>query len=127
MRPTWMIVAIAAGCGARSELYVPAVFTCPLGWDDCNGDPADACETDTRSSVSNCGACGHTCAAGLYCGAGKCHDGEDVVAIALGDDFGCALKAKGEVRCWGRNAEGQLGRGVWSDFETVAAPVVGLD
>lgn len=35
----------------------------------------------------------------------------DVVQIAGGDDFSCALLGSGQVRWWGANAAGQLGRG----------------
>jgi hypothetical protein len=37
------------------------VGTCDEGWEDCNGDPADGCETNVTSSVSNCGTCGNIC------------------------------------------------------------------
>jgi hypothetical protein len=37
--------------------------TCPAGSGDCNGDPADACETALTSDVDNCGACGNKCVA----------------------------------------------------------------
>ncbi len=36
--------------------------TCVMGFQDCNGLSADGCEVDIRSSVANCGACGHDCA-----------------------------------------------------------------
>jgi hypothetical protein len=38
---------------------------------DCNGDGADACEVDPRTSADNCGACGHSCLGGT-CQAGRC-------------------------------------------------------
>jgi hypothetical protein len=34
---------------------------CEAGFADCNGDLSDGCETDTRTSVDNCGACGNVC------------------------------------------------------------------
>jgi hypothetical protein len=50
---------------------------CDSGFDDCNGNAADGCETDTGSSNANCGACGNTCSAGdnvtsASCSAGSC-------------------------------------------------------
>ena len=49
---------------------------CTLGSADCNGDPADGCETILQIDVNNCGACGVVCqgAAGVppVCSVGKC-------------------------------------------------------
>src|SRR5436189_117334 len=35
---------------------------CRAGWGDCNNSPADGCETNLRTDVKNCSACGMTCA-----------------------------------------------------------------
>ncbi len=35
--------------------------TCDLGWDDCNANLADGCETDVAADPSNCGGCGIAC------------------------------------------------------------------
>ncbi len=35
----------------------------------------------------------------------------EVVKLSVGDEHSCALFANGWVKCWGRNQEGQLGRG----------------
>src|SRR5262245_32478273 len=40
---------------------------------------------------------------------------EGVIAIGAGGDFTCALVEAGTVRCWGSNAEGQLGDGSGAD------------
>jgi alpha-tubulin suppressor-like RCC1 family protein len=34
-----------------------------------------------------------------------------IAALALGNDFTCALDSSGHVSCWGKNNSGQLGRG----------------
>ncbi len=39
------------------------VVSCVAGFSDCNGDAADGCEVDTRTSASNCGACARMCTA----------------------------------------------------------------
>ena len=54
--------------------------TCPAGRGDCNGDPDDdpahgGCETDLKSDVDSCGACGSACgvSGGIpQCSAGMC-------------------------------------------------------
>ena len=35
---------------------------CDGGFGDCDGDPANGCETDLTTSLANCGACGERCA-----------------------------------------------------------------
>ena len=48
---------------------------CAPGFADCDGDPANGCEADTRTSPTSCGACGTSCArpsANTSCSAGAC-------------------------------------------------------
>ncbi len=47
---------------------------CVTGRADCNGNPADDCETDTNSDPRNCGGCGIVCdaIAGQACVRGRC-------------------------------------------------------
>jgi len=47
-------------------------IACNPGFADCNNNPADGCEADTRSSATHCGACGTRCSSGLVCVAGAC-------------------------------------------------------
>lgn len=37
------------------------ITACDSGWDDCNGQHADGCETDLNNNVQNCGGCGLAC------------------------------------------------------------------
>ncbi len=51
------------------------IASCAAGWSDCNGNPADGCETHTDADPANCGACGKACAlanASASCTAGAC-------------------------------------------------------
>jgi alpha-tubulin suppressor-like RCC1 family protein len=48
-------------------------------------------------------------------------------AIAVGTDHACVALDTGEVRCWGSNAAGQLGRPWVMETRLVPTPVAGLD
>jgi Cys-rich repeat protein len=56
-----------SGCGpsqmGMSGCYLSA---CNYGYDDCNGDAKDGCETSTTSDVKNCGGCGMVCPAAAH-------------------------------------------------------------
>jgi hypothetical protein len=48
---------------------------CDPGFGDCDGIPANGCETDLRASLSHCGSCGGSCVvanAAAVCSAGVC-------------------------------------------------------
>ncbi len=78
------------------------------------------------------GQLGYTEPAGKYKPDGKTVVGvASAVQLALGDSHSCALLADGTVRCWGFNAEGQLGLenannvgGQWGGLPT---PAIKLD
>jgi hypothetical protein len=36
-------------------------YRCQAGFGDCDGDPANGCETDVTASVASCGHCGNVC------------------------------------------------------------------
>jgi hypothetical protein len=54
-----------AGATAGGTAGAPPVGgksgACARGFEDCNGDPADGCEVDTRTNADHCGACGSAC------------------------------------------------------------------
>ena len=54
---------------------VCSIGSCDPGRGDCDGNAANGCETDTRTTVAHCGACGSACAlpnATARCEAGAC-------------------------------------------------------
>jgi hypothetical protein len=54
---------------------VCSISTCNSGRGDCDGDPANGCETDLGSSSDHCGFCGNGCAyanASGRCASGSC-------------------------------------------------------
>lgn len=52
--------------------------------------------------------------------------GRNLVAIGAGSSFACALRANGDVLCWGVNGSGQLGRGTTGTGSHVPTRVDGL-
>jgi hypothetical protein len=72
-------------------------ITCGEGYDDCNADPTDGCETNTWGSVTDCGGCGNVCSflnAAEACIAGLCYwEYCDLgYAVCLGDgENGCEV------------------------------------
>ena len=51
---------------------------CDAGFDDCDGNQANGCETETAESDQNCGACGNDCTAAAN-GAAECNAGVCVI------------------------------------------------
>ena len=54
-----------------------------------------------------------------------CDEPRSASGVAAAHDHACALLSSGEVRCWGRNDEGQLGDGTTEDRFT-PVPVAGV-
>ncbi|MBI5514723.1 MAG: hypothetical protein HY909_13190 [Deltaproteobacteria bacterium] len=64
---------------------------CEDGYGDCDGNPANGCETDLNTSAAHCGACGSACR--VANGAGRCAAGVCAVATCnegFGDCDGMA-------------------------------------
>lgn len=76
-------------CGACGNKCAPApngapvcnggvcgVGACNAGWGNCDGDPANGCETSLSTDPRNCGACGNSCGnapnATSACNSGTC-------------------------------------------------------
>ncbi|MFN8590232.1 MAG: pentapeptide repeat-containing protein [Thermomicrobiales bacterium] len=47
-------------------------FTCEGNWGNCDGDPANGCETDLLITANHCGTCDTVCPQGATCEAGTC-------------------------------------------------------
>ena len=71
--------ACADGCYAAA---------CKWGFDDCNRDPADGCETAVLADGANCGACGKSCAK-LPNAAAGCQNGGCVLGRCNPGYFDC--------------------------------------
>lgn len=83
------------------------------------GQLGDGTTTDPLATVA-------VCASGTSDGARGCTGGgalTGATAIALGDSYGCAVVANGQVRCWGHDSSSRLGRGVGAVASTIALPV----
>jgi hypothetical protein len=94
-----------AGCGPPDGSTDGAVACSVSGCtsasrSDCNGNPLDGCEVDTRNDLYNCGACGHDCtslpnvAGNVSCVAGVCSFDTSACAPGYGicstdPDMGC--------------------------------------
>jgi hypothetical protein len=71
-----------------------ADVACAPGFGDCDGNAANGCETDTRTSAAHCGMCGHACATGQVCVAGTC-----VAPPCTSDAIRCNAAGSGVERC----------------------------
>jgi hypothetical protein len=57
----------SATCSANK-----CVLNCQTGYQDCNGNPGDGCETGVMANNNNCGQCGLACAGTQQCSNGVC-------------------------------------------------------
>ncbi|MBW1807034.1 MAG: S8 family serine peptidase [Deltaproteobacteria bacterium] len=79
------------------------ITACDAGFDDCNGDSSDGCETDLNNDLGHCGGCDSVCEfdnATALCTAGTCQMGdcdsgfEDCNSDVLD---GCEVDTSGDV------------------------------
>jgi hypothetical protein len=75
---------------------VCAITSCKKGFADCNNDPSDGCETNTKTDTDNCGACDTVCSNAH--GVGSCANGICGISCAAGfgdcdgtDSNGCEV------------------------------------
>nr|WP_246357189.1 Ig-like domain-containing protein [Pyxidicoccus fallax] len=68
--------AVAIDAAGNRSACVSFEAGCPVGFEDCDGDPANGCEVDLMRDEANCGACGTVCggapSANAVCGGGTC-------------------------------------------------------
>ncbi|MBL8922135.1 MAG: hypothetical protein JNJ54_25015 [Myxococcaceae bacterium] len=90
--------ACGVACGSQNAVASCQAGSCRLacgeGFSDCNGQPADGCEVNTRGDVAHCGACGQACSTANATAA--CANGQCAVGACQG----------GYANCDGRAANG---------------------
>jgi alpha-tubulin suppressor-like RCC1 family protein len=94
------IVDDGATCPTPGEVCQAGSCVCP---------PANVCAgtcVDYATNASNCGMCGHKCPA--VCAGSAC---VGISGVCAGDDAVCAMSTDGVLRCWGPNANGDVGDG----------------
>lgn len=75
--------------GIACEEMACKVTSCDAGYDDCNGDPNDGCETALVGNDENCGACGRDCTSeGATCTVDSCGDIPMQQGVSLGTGNG---------------------------------------
>ena len=111
------VTVVIGGSGISGGFSFPVMHSCALvdtgavkcwGWNG-SGQLGDGTETPRPDPVS---------VAGLGGGA---------LSIAVGEAHSCVVTSAGGVKCWGRNHEGQLGRGAFPANTLVPADVPGLE
>jgi YD repeat-containing protein len=74
----------AANATAACVAGICGVDTCDAGFDDCDQDDANGCETNLGTDSESCGACGFSCATGIANAAGVCQSGACAYACNAG-------------------------------------------
>ncbi len=82
---------------------------------------------DTQTDPAHCGACNNPCGDFELCQAGVCEPDTVVAEVVASYAHTCIRTVTGRVRCWGRNANGQLGLGHNNDIGDDELPSTALD
>ena len=83
---------------AKCEADQCGVQACDAGYADCNQQPADGCEINTKADHGNCGGCGKACTASEGCFQGKCSSTCGALANCNGS---CVNSATDPQHCGG--------------------------
>lgn len=87
--------ACSVACGTQNGVAACQAGACRLscddGFADCNGQPVDGCEVNTRGDVAHCGGCGQACVTPNATAA--CTNGQCAVGSCQGGSANCDGRA----------------------------------
>ena len=98
----------ASGSTCSQGVCVPKSTPCPVGYDDCDVNPTNGCETNLVSDINNCAACNVKCStnnATPVCSSGVCAIGACNVGYGNCDANnanGCEVDLSGDVNNCGQ-------------------------
>ncbi len=113
------------------------VATCNSGWSDCDNNPANGCETNLTTDITNCGQCGHSCnnsvncstagGATVACAAGACRvsscgGGHFDIDASCSDGCECTSSGTGPM-CAAPSSLGTLAIGLATSYTGNLVPL----